>query len=165
MWQLSELPNPSPYLPQRSGYSHQLKCIRSNRIFEGGGAAYFHRAKWRPEVSSWRAKAQYLSHVSISRCWPTLIGRLGSRLPPTAVDWSVLDQIELLREGEQHYSILQSDALRWVFVVWWQPKAQCLSHVSISRRWPTLIGRLGSRLPPTAVDWSALDQIELLREG
>jgi len=52
MWQLSELPNPSPYLPQRSGYSHQLKCIRSNRIFEGGGAALFHRAKWCPEVSS-----------------------------------------------------------------------------------------------------------------
>ncbi len=177
-----------------ASYSRRLKCIRSNRIFEGGGAALFHPEKWRPEVSScrlmtgkssmfreqhysilksdalrwvlvvwWRAKAQCLSHVSISRHWPTLIGRLGYGLPPTAVDWTALDQIEFLRDGEQHYSIVQSDALRWVLVVWWRAKAQCLSHVSISRLWPTLIGRLGSGLPPTAVDWTALDQIEFLR--
>jgi hypothetical protein len=34
-----------------ASYSRQFKCIRSNRIFEGGGAALFHPAKWRPEVS------------------------------------------------------------------------------------------------------------------
>ena len=46
MWQLSEQPNPSPCLPKRSGYSHQLKCIRSNRIFEGGGAELYHRERF-----------------------------------------------------------------------------------------------------------------------
>jgi hypothetical protein len=37
-----------------ASYSRRLKCIRSNLIFEGGGAALFHPAKWRPEVSSCR---------------------------------------------------------------------------------------------------------------
>jgi hypothetical protein len=39
---------------QIASYSCRLKCIRSNRIFEGGGAALFHPVKWRPEVSSCR---------------------------------------------------------------------------------------------------------------
>jgi hypothetical protein len=35
-----------------ASYSRRFKCIRSNRIFEGGGAALFHPEKRRPEVSS-----------------------------------------------------------------------------------------------------------------
>jgi hypothetical protein len=37
-----------------ASYSCRFKCIRSNWIFEGGGAALFYPAKWRPEVSSCR---------------------------------------------------------------------------------------------------------------
>jgi len=51
-----------------ASYSCRLKCIRSNRILEGGGAALFHPAKWCPEVSFCRlmtAKSSMLSHVSI----------------------------------------------------------------------------------------------------
>ncbi len=83
-----------------------------------------------------RPKVHCLSHVSISRRWSTLIGRLGSELPPTAVDWSALDQIDFLRDGEQHYSILQSDALRWVLVRTPPPPVRRHHQITASGRDP-----------------------------
>ena len=65
-----------------ASYSRRFKCIRSTRIFEGGGAALFHPAKWRPDVSFLPSddgeKAQSSSHVSIyvkwiTACWHLLV--------------------------------------------------------------------------------------------